>query len=41
MEGKTVGSREIDLLALRLGDDGSIEERLRVEMSMSTRPIGY
>jgi len=40
MEGQKVGGREIDLLALRLGNDGAIQERLHVEVSISTRPIG-
>ena len=40
IEGRGVGVREIDLLALRLGDNGQVAERLHVEVSVSTRPIG-
>ncbi len=40
IEGMKVGAREIDLLALRLNNDGSVVERLHIEVSISTRPIG-
>ena len=40
MEGIKVGVREIDLLAIRLGESGEVDHRVHVEVSISTRPIG-
>lgn len=41
IEGLKVGRKEADILAIRLGDDGSIAERLHVEVQVSTKPIGF
>jgi len=40
IEGRKVGLREIDLLALRLGEDGEVAERLHVEIQIAVNPIG-
>jgi hypothetical protein len=40
IEGRKVGMKEIDLLAVRVGKDGEIEERLQIEISISVSPIG-
>lgn len=40
IEGRKVGVKEIDLLAVRVGKDGEIEERLQIEISIGVSPIG-
>ncbi len=40
VEGRAVGRQEIDLLAMRLGVNGEVDERLHIEVTISTRPIG-
>ena len=40
LEGRKIGRREMDLLAVRLGDDGEVAERLHVEISISVSPAG-
>jgi len=40
IEGREVGHNEIDLLALRLGPDGSIAICLHVEVQIGINPIG-
>jgi hypothetical protein len=39
-EGRKVGYGEVDLLAIKLGAGGEVEERLHVEVQIGTRPIG-
>lgn len=41
IEGRKAGRREIDLLAIRLGEDGRVAERLHVEVSISITPVGF
>ncbi len=40
IEGRKVGVREIDLLAVRLGVDGDVCERLHIEVQIGVSPIG-
>jgi hypothetical protein len=40
IEGRKAGRREVDLLALRLGEDGEVAERLHIEIQVSVNPIG-
>lgn len=40
IEGRKVGTREIDLLAVRLGTDGDVCERLHIEVQIGVSPIG-
>jgi len=41
IEGRKDGRREIDLLAIRLGEDGQVAERIHVEVSISITPVGF
>ncbi len=41
IEGRKAGRREIDLLAIRLGEDGRVAERIHVEVSISVTPVGF
>lgn len=40
IEGRKVGLKEIDLLAIRLGQAGEVKERLHVEVQIGVSPIG-
>lgn len=40
IEGRQVGHNEIDLLCVKLGETGQIEERLHVEIQIGINPIG-
>jgi len=40
MEGRKIGRREIDLLAIRLGADGTVVERKHIEVQIGLSPIG-
>lgn len=41
IEGRKAGRREVDLLAIRLGQNGRVAERLHVEVSISITPVGF
>jgi hypothetical protein len=40
IEGRKIGQKEIDLLAIRLDIKGRIKERLHIETQISTNPAG-
>src|SRR3990170_1278894 len=40
MEGRKFGRKEADLLAIRVGENGNVTERLHIEVSLSTSPLG-
>jgi len=40
IEGRMVGRKEIDLLALRVGEEGRVAERLHIEVQISVTPVG-
>ncbi len=41
IEGRKAGRHEVDLLAIRLAEDGRVAERVHVEVSISVTPVGF